>query len=228
MRTTEGLLRQIQFLGQGATAGWIDCPVSAIPPPGKHLLGWAYDEVEAPQATLLFAAQAGAEGFLAAPPLPPTWTPGTRLTLYGPLGRGFDLPAMARRLALAALGESMARLLPLVQAALARGAAVALYAEQPLPLLPAAVEVHPLKALPEALAWADYLALDLPLASIPSLRQRLGLKETDPLPRPAQALVRTEMPCGGLGECGVCALSTRRTWKLVCQDGPVFDLSELI
>jgi hypothetical protein len=179
-------------------------------------------------ATPLFAAQAGVEGFLAAPPLPSAWAPGTRLTLYGPLGRGFDMPAMARRFALAALGESMARLLPLVLSALERGAAVALYTENPLPLLPPAVEAHPLKALPEALAWADYLALDLPLASVPSLRQRLGLKETDAIPRPAQALVRTEMPCGGLGECGACAITTRRAWKLACRDGPVFDLGELL
>jgi dihydroorotate dehydrogenase electron transfer subunit len=38
----------------------------------------------------------------------------------------------------------------------------------------------------------------------------------------------TEMPCGGLGDCGVCALTSGRAWKLACQDGPVFDIHELI
>jgi len=44
----------------------------------------------------------------------------------------------------------------------------------------------------------------------------------------AQVLVVTPMPCGGLAECGVCAFTTRRGWKMACKDGPVFDLSELI
>jgi NAD(P)H-flavin reductase len=41
-------------------------------------------------------------------------------------------------------------------------------------------------------------------------------------------LVVAPMPCGGLAECGVCAVTTRRGWKLACKDGPVFDLGELI
>jgi len=228
MRTTEGRLRQVQLLGDSATAGWITCPVSTIPSPGRYLLGWDADDAEAPLATPLFAAETGLEGFLAAPPLPPSWALGTRVSLYGPLGRGFDLPSIARRVALAALGNSMARLLPLVHSALAQGAALAIYTDSPWSFLPTAVEIHPLQALPEATAWADYLALDLPAASVPWLRQRLNLGEKAVLPCPAQALVVNEMPCGGLGECGVCALTGQKTWKLACRDGPVFEVKELI
>jgi hypothetical protein len=82
--------------------------------------------------------------------------------------------------------------------------------------------------LPEATSWADFLALDLPVESIPGLRQRLGLREQEVVACTAQALVRTEMPCGGLGECGVCALTRRRAWKLACRDGPAFEVRELI
>ena len=44
---------------------------------------------------------------------------------------------------------------------------------------------------------------------------------------PAQALVLGPMPCGGLADCGVCAVTTRSDWKLACKEGPVFDLEEI-
>jgi NAD(P)H-flavin reductase len=40
-------------------------------------------------------------------------------------------------------------------------------------------------------------------------------------------LLRTQMPCGALAECGVCAVRTRGGWKMACKDGPVFDWREL-
>ena len=43
-------------------------------------------------------------------------------------------------------------------------------------------------------------------------------------PGAGQALVTLPMPCGGLGECGACAVPIRRGWKLACQDGPVLDV----
>ena len=45
---------------------------------------------------------------------------------------------------------------------------------RPLPSLPASVEIHPLNSLPEVLAWADFLALDLPLHALADLRMVLG------------------------------------------------------
>jgi len=43
----------------------------------------------------------------------------------------------------------------------------------------------------------------------------------------AQVLVRTPVPCGGIAECGVCAVTLKSEWKLACKDGPVFDWGEL-
>jgi len=95
--------------------------------------------------------------------------------------------------------------------------------------LPAALEVQPLSALPEALVWADFLAVDISLRSLSSLGELLGLKGgNQKLPCPGQVLVRTDMPCAGIADCGVCALKTRSGWRLACKDGPVFDLEELI
>jgi dihydroorotate dehydrogenase electron transfer subunit len=133
-----------------------------------------------------------------------------------------------RRLALASLDESISRLQPLMQNALDQGAAVALFTDHPLPSLPSAVEANPLEALQEALTWADYLAVDLPPQTIPELSRLLGV-ERGPraLPCPAQALVHLPMPCGGLADCGACAIETRGGWKLACDDGPVFELIDL-
>jgi NAD(P)H-flavin reductase len=55
----------------------------------------------------------------------------------------------------------------------------------------------------------------------------LHLESFQKIPCPAQALFYSPMPCGGAADCGVCALRTRHGVKLVCKDGPVFNLEEL-
>jgi dihydroorotate dehydrogenase electron transfer subunit len=177
-------------------------------------------------------------GFRAAPPLPDSWAPGTPLALRGPLGHGFRLPAGVRRLALIeawprAEGDGpaspgVARLLPLADRALEGNAAVTLFAAGPLPDLPLPVEAYPLEAAPEAARWADFLAVEVPLDGLPGLREVLGLGAGEPLASAGQALVVSPMPCAGLADCGVCAVQTRRSWKLACVDGPVFDLKDLL
>lgn len=132
-----------------------------------------------------------------------------------------------------ALGDTAARLEPLIPAALGQEAAVALFSDALLPSLPSAVEAYPLSALSELLPWADFIAVDLPLAALPNLRKRLAsgsdgeVKPDSHLHCPAQALALAPMPCGGLGECGVCAVPAHRSWKLACLDGPVFNLNEI-
>jgi hypothetical protein len=159
----------------------------------------------------------------------PDWTLGSSLILRGPLGKGFRLPAKLRNLALAAAGDSAARLLPLLKSA----GSVALFTNAPLPDLPAEVEIQPLDGLAEGLSWADYLALDLPgtpdsgLRFLGDLRAALKLDERMPLPCPAQALLSGPMPCGGVADCGICAVRARRGHRLACKDGPVFALNEL-
>jgi dihydroorotate dehydrogenase electron transfer subunit len=164
---------------------------------------------------------------LLAPPLPPTWLPGTALNLRGPFGKGFHLPPAARRMALAALDTHPFRLLPLIAPALAQGMEIALFT----PLIPAGlppqVEVLPIQNLPEAPTWADYLAIDLLQSVLQSLSMRLGLKPRGSLACRAEALVLTAMPCGGMAECGVCAVKTAAGWQSACKDGPVFDFASL-
>ncbi len=256
MRTYDARLTEIQLAaGEGVggrLAAWIDCPPSAIPAAGQYVLAYAPGDPLSAVGTALFCGQASvslktsARGFLAAPPFPAAWSPGTPLVLRGPLGRGFSLNG--QRLALAALGDTVTRLLPLAAQALQRGDAVTLFTSAPLPALPASIEIYPLVSLPEALAWADCLAIDLPLEALPGLRLSLGLKKEDQLILPAQALVYTPMPCAGLADCGACAVPARhtrerrssvmrtmeqrtkerRSFWLACKDGPVFRLDELV
>jgi dihydroorotate dehydrogenase electron transfer subunit len=192
--------------------------------PGQYFL---VDDGAGICAQTIFCTHLEGTSLLALPPLPGMWQPGLSLRLLGPMGSGFALPAPLRRLALAVIEGSPAYLLGLARHANQQGAEVALFAESPLPPLPAWLEASPLTALPEALAWADFLALDLTAQALPRLRHWLGLPSPDGCPCPAQALVRLPMPCGAVAECGACAVTVRRGWRLVCKDGPVLNLNDL-
>jgi dihydroorotate dehydrogenase electron transfer subunit len=227
MQMVTGRVSEIQTNSRGEDSAWIDCPPSAIPAPGQYTLAYDAHDPQAVLGTALFPAGYSDQGFFAAPPLPAAWNPGTRLELRGPLGHGFQLPAKLRRLACAPLDQEAGRLLPLIQTALSSGSDVVMFADMPLPRLPSALEVQPLAALSESLAWPELLALDLPASLVSHLRSFLGWDRSAFLPCPVQALIVGSMPCFGLAECGACAVPTRRSWKLACKEGPVFDLREL-
>jgi ferredoxin len=42
-----------------------------------------------------------------------------------------------------------------------------------------------------------------------------------------QMLIHTPVPCGGMADCGICAVTLRSGWKLACKEGPVFDWKAL-
>ena len=215
------------YLENGLTAGRLLCPQNLIHSAGQYLL--AHDPASnAPLPAPIFGAGSAPGGFLVAPPIPPAWRPGVSLSIRGPLGRGFSLPVSARCVALVALGETAARLNLLMASALQQDASVVLVSDMDLPDLAPEVEFQPVAALGEVVKWADYLGLDLPRESLPGLRERLGHGGQAGVKYGAQALIVTPMPCGGMAECGVCAVTVRRGWKMACKDGPVFDLADLI
>jgi hypothetical protein len=224
MGVYSGQITELQLDNAGNQTAWISCPPEAIPDPGQYLVA---DDSNAVVPANLFLSKRSSNGFLVAPPVPPHWTPGTRLRLRGPLGHGFHIPANARRLALITMTSTSAYLLPLVDQALSADRSVALFTDDPLPPVPLALEVHPLSVLPEFISWADFLAGVLTLEDLPHLRAVFGLAPQDQIPCHAQALVLQPMPCAALAECGVCAIPLRRTWKLACKDGPVFNLNDL-
>ena len=227
MHHTTGRVSEIR-LGAGKTAEvCLICEESTVPSAGQYVLGFDPDDPGEVLSTPLFPIEMTSRGFWAAPLTPTRWAPGIKLNLTGPHGHGFSLPANIQRLGMAVLGDTVSRLLPLVhQMALTQGG-MTLFTDLPLPKLPSALEVHPLAALKDALDWPDYLALDIPLESLPLTGAALGLTPRAVLPCPAQVLVTTPMPCAALARCGACAIPARRGWKLVCEDGPVFNLNDL-
>ena len=224
MHNYSGQVTKIQMDPGGRIGAWITCPAEAAPDPGRYLL--AADR-EAVLAIPLFAGQSTSGGFLATPPVPARWVPGSMLRLRGPFGHGFNLPETVNRLALVAVGDTISRLVHVAIQSLRADVEIALFTDAPLGPLPTAIEVNPLHILPDSLSWPDFLALDLPLASLPDLRQIIGLATEQRLPCPAQALILSPMPCANLADCSICAVRGRRSWKLSCKDGPVFNLNEL-
>ncbi|HWQ84215.1 MAG TPA: hypothetical protein VN363_06585 [Anaerolineales bacterium] len=227
MQTSTGLVQEIVLGADGLQAAWISCPPTSLPAPGQYLSAWSPMDPLAPLAATLFAGIIQEDRFLALSPLPASWQPGTRLALRGPLGHGFTLPVTARRVALAAFGQSCERLMPLAHLALQIEASVALFTDGWLPPLPAALEANPLSSLPEALSWADYLAVEADHTTLPQLRTKLNVPPGEHLPCPAQVLFRVDMPCAGLAVCGACWTPARRGLLYACSDGPVFTLDDL-
>lgn len=231
------------FIESGRAAR-IACAPSLVPAPGQYLLAHAPSEPARPLPVPVFQAASHPRGFYAANPLPVSWTPGTQLTLRGPLGRGFRLPASSRRVALAALGGNPSRLLALLEPALAQKAEITLLAEAVPDSLPPAIEILPLSALAETIKWADYLAIDAPRAALAAIHETLfpdlpvsyygytpnrAAKPSSILIGYAtEILIETPLPCGGMAECGACAIPSRHGTLLACKDGPVFDLKSIL
>jgi NAD(P)H-flavin reductase len=224
MHTGKGQIVEL-ILENGHRHARISCPVNLIPSPGQYLL--AGDGSIAPLPVPLFYTDSAPSGFVASAPLPESWSPGQEVHLRGPLGHGFVLPLSALRVALVAFDDSSARLRGLIQPALRQGAAVVLVCDSSEENLPNEVEVQPLSAMSEILEWADYAAFDVARENLPGLKEMLGRPERSSALREAQILIRTPVPCGGIAECGVCAVNLKSAWELACKDGPVFTWREI-
>ena len=223
MQTGKGQINEL-FLLDGLRHVRISCPAELIPSPGQYLL--ASNDSSAPLPVPLFYTDSAPGGFIAVPPLN-SWIPGTDIHLRGPLGRGFAVPVSARKVGLAAYGDSFSRLRGLILPVLKQGASVVVVADFQVEQLPDEVEVQPLSSLGEVVAWADYAALDVSRENQPGLMEKLrGLNQAS-MPNDAQIFIDTPVPCGGLAVCGVCAVTTMSGWKMACKDGPVFGLMDI-
>ncbi|MCC6298940.1 MAG: hypothetical protein IT314_06555 [Anaerolineales bacterium] len=223
MQTAKAQVNELILL-DGLHHARISSSVDLIPAPGQYLL--VGDGSDAVLPASLFYTDSAPGGFIAAP-APSAWTPGMEIHVRGPLGRGFALPSSARKVALVAYDDSPARLRGLIQPALKQGAAIVLITDSAVENLPDDVEIQPLASLAEIAAWADYAAFDAARENLPGLMERLrGLNQASTW-KDAEVLIRTPIPCGGVAECGVCAVVTKSGWKMACKDGPVFDLREI-
>ncbi|MGE5377735.1 MAG: hypothetical protein ACM3XO_21955 [Bacteroidota bacterium] len=222
MHTGTGRITEL-ILEDGCLYARISCPDALVPAPGQYLLA-----SQGPDAILpvpIFHTDSVPQGFIGL--APDSWKPGDILSLRGPVGHGFTLPVSARRIGLVAFDGPPSHLRGLIPPALRQKAAIVLLSSSGADHLPDEVEVQPISVLQEIVQWADFLALDVRRENLPVLVQKLGAQAFLRGLSGAQVLVHTPIPCGGLAECGVCAVTTKSDWKMACRDGPVFSLVEL-
>ncbi len=223
MHTGTGQLTQMYLDGSAQ----LDCPSNLIPSPGQYLL--AHENAsDSPLAVPVYFYESAPQGFRFASPYPSTWTIGTKLSLRGPLGHGFTLPASARKIALIAFDEAPARLRGLIPLALKHEMEAVLVCNSASVDLPEDVEVQPMQAFDEICKWADFIAIDVARENLNQLVEMISKLGQVSAAREAQVLIRTPMPCAGLAECGVCAVGSRHDWKMACKDGPVFVLKDIL
>jgi len=204
-----------------------DLPSGMIPAAGQYILAAGLGKEEILPAALFLSNQADQGGFLCGD-FPTGWTPGDYAFLRGPMGKGFHVPANLRRLGIISLTGRFSRLLPVIHTALARNAAVSLFSERLPASMPAEVEVLPLEGLDGSWSWADYFAVEASQGQFPDVRTLLKLGNHARVPCPAEILIYTSFPCGGIADCGVCAVKVGGRYRLACKDGPVFDLNSLV
>lgn len=205
----------------------ISCPADMVPSPGQYMLAGSASSSD-PLPVSLYSTESTPQSFITCEQIPDTWTPGTEIILRGPLGHGFTLSPTARKVALVPFDASASRLQSLIPPALRQGAGVVFVSDSGGESLHDDVEVQPISALDEVLAWADYVAFDVLRQNLHEFREKLGKKNRVSVKSEAQVLVYAPVPCGGVADCGVCAVNLRSGWKMACKDGPVFDLREIL
>jgi NAD(P)H-flavin reductase len=228
----KGRIVEILLEGYQNAAAILACSKQAVPKAGEYLQAYSPTDPLEVVATSLFSSgdvevQSNSDEFVSLPitgSLPESWLPGTQVLLRGPFGNGFNPPKRACRIALVALETNPGRLIPLISAATGQGAEVALFSESDQVSLPLTVELQKLRDLSKGLRWADYLAADVNLKNI-QLMETLPRIPTSLI---SEILISAPMPCGGMAKCGICSLHTRKGSKLACEDGPVFNLREIV
>jgi dihydroorotate dehydrogenase electron transfer subunit len=180
--------------------------------------------------------------------------PGDSLDVVGPLGRPFVVDERTRNLLLAGAGPGLAALLLLARESVAKGRAVTLLAGAadvatlpPAFLLPGEVEYQSFAGLQiadfrlqiepndttstiynlqSAIGWADSVCAALPRDQLPVLRDAIRAIKFRWERGFASVLLEGPIVCG-VGACGVCAVDMRKGTRLLCSDGPVFDLRDV-
>jgi hypothetical protein len=86
---------------------------------------------------------------------------------------------------------------------------------------------HPLTSSPpHPLAWADQVCVALPNDQLLALRDAIQAIKYRWERSFASALLEGPIVCG-VGICGVCAVEMRKGMRMLCSDGPVFDLKDV-
>ena len=178
-----------------------------------------------------------------------TLEPGDTLDIFGPLGRGFEIPDGCRHVVMVARGVGLATLAPLAELATGQGARVTailsarspdyLMSEDYLRAVGAEVVtmtdaegtsgVDDVERRVRALIATEDVGLLATCGSNRLLLMLQGLAKEHGIP--GQVALEQLMGCG-IGMCFVCVLPFRTPdgleYKRVCKDGPVFPIEEAL
>lgn len=166
---------------------------------------------------------------------------GDMVSIFGPLGNGFTVPADARNILVIAGGIGLAPVFFLAQEAVKRSCAVTLlYGTPDRNRYPIPPEIKTVPAtddgsvgfkglvteiIPQYAERADQVYACGPLAMYRSMaRYRTELKLND---KPVQVSLETRMGCA-VGACYGCSIQTTAGMKRVCREGPVFSLNDIL
>jgi len=168
---------------------------------------------------------------------------GDSLDILGPLGNGFRISNETQTILLVAGGIGIAPLVYLAEKAvvdglsvkMALGATTSVEINCLASLVPSSVEIIKVTndglvgvkgmvtdVVPSFIEWADQVFACGPVPmyrSLAAISGSFGYKAV-------QVLLEQVMACG-VGACRGCAVSTNDGIKMVCQDGPVFDLKDI-
>ncbi len=163
---------------------------------------------------------------------------GDKIDLLGPLGNSFSIKPNSNNLLLVAGGNGIAPLYFLAQEALREKHSVKLlYGTADNKRLSISPKIELVSAtedgtvgyrgmitelLPEYIDWADQLFACGPSPMYKTMSKMPELKD-----KPVQISLEVRMGCG-LGVCYGCTVKTKTGLKQVCQDGPVFDLEDVL
>ena len=167
---------------------------------------------------------------------------GDNIDLLGPLGNGYSIHPESHKLLLLAGGIGLAPLRFLAQQALNQGCLVTM-----LLGTSTTTQLYPRRFLPpeteliittedgtagkkgmitdllsDFVNWADQIFACGPLPMYKAMAQMPELKD-----KPVQVSLEMRMGCGR-GICYGCTVKTKSGLKQVCQDGPVFDLDDVL
>ena len=166
---------------------------------------------------------------------------GDTVELVGPLGNDYEIQRGSHKLLLLAGGVGIAPLYFLAQEAINKSCSVTIIhgASSKLNLypkeIPSEIEIVTVtedgsagkkgkitEFIPEYIDWADQIFACGPLPMYKAMAQMPELKD-----KPVQVSLEVRMGCGR-GVCYGCTVKTKGGLKQVCQDGPVFDLEDIL
>ena len=235
----------------GAYLIWLESPLASVAQPGQFVMVRCGEETllrrplsthqlaDGSKLAVLFNVVGKGTHWLAQCQV------GDNIDLLGPLGNGYSIHPESHNLLLLAGGIGIAPLYSLAQEALRSEYSVTLlYGGStathlyPKHLLPSGIELTVVTEdgtagkkgmitdlLPDFADWADQVFACGPTEMYRDMARRK--QELKLEGKPVQISLEVRMGCGR-GVCYGCTLKTKQGLKQVCQDGPVFNLDDVL